>query len=156
MWTRGLFSLSLLCCWCCFLASPMKGFQFTILNLLCMNQYTLWHFLLVTAMHTTAHDCRMVRIAYGAAFVTIYLVITCREEVFPLNVVVFPVWTHIAMSCCNRKISAFISDPLPRSSGRQWTASTSCYLVQVSHPTITSLLSFIQEACLGIFYNTSH
>lgn len=61
-------------------------------------------------MHITAHDCKMVRITYGVAFVAIYLVITCSEEVSPLNVVVFPVWTHIAMSCCNRKISAFISD----------------------------------------------
>lgn len=69
----------------------MKGFQFTILNLLCTNQHTLLHFLLGTAMHTTAHDCRMVRITYGVAFVTIYLVITCSEEVFPVKIVVFPV-----------------------------------------------------------------
>lgn len=102
-----------------FWASPMRGFQFTILHLLCMNQHTLLHFLPGTAMHTTAHDCRMARIAYGAAFVTVYLVITCSEEVLPLKVVVFPLWTHIATSCCNRKISAFIRDPLPLCSGRQ-------------------------------------
>lgn len=139
-----------------FWVSPMRGFQFTILHLLCMNQHTLLHFLLGTAMHTTAYDCRMVRIAYGAAFVTVYLVITCSEEALPPKVVVFPLWTHIATSCCNRKISAFISDLLPLCPGRQWTASTCCHSVQVSHPVITSLHSFIKEACLGIFYNTSH
>lgn len=41
-------------------------------------------------MHTTAHDYRIVRMAYGAVFVTICLVITCSEEVYPLKVVVFP------------------------------------------------------------------
>lgn len=94
--------------------------------------------------------CRMV-ITYSVVFVTIYSATICTEDVFPLEVVVFPVWTHIAMSCCNRKISVFISDLLPLSSGRQRTASTRCHSVQVTHPAITSLLAFIKEARLGIF-----
>lgn len=150
MWTQSLISLSLLCCWRCFLSLSnerisVHNFESSVHE---PTHYYIFYYEKLCTLQQMV--CRMV-ITYSVVFVTIYSAIICTEDVFPLEVVVFPVWTHIAMSCCNRKISVFISDLLPLSSGRQWTASTRCHSVQVTHPAITSLLAFIKEAHLGIF-----